>query len=404
MFFGRGGSDKIENISLDNLPIFLNDTFDKRLGNLEMKASYLVAEMEASKRSFIEACERFEKSLNGPDLEYMRVASQTFIKEQKGAYTTALRRMFVRQVDKQHENAYIRYKAKLDEIETIINEILKINNKFKAVLQAYSNELDMFKSSFSSMEKHAKALRYEIDSRAREFEEYRSVMGNVDKILAFYDELEMTNKARAELENKSATKETDASALRTTESARESKVAELALISKSISEIKSKAQAMLAPLDKAARKYEHGLHVKRPISYYLDSPIEHFSRNRVEYTEFSKSISSLKKEIESGKIDLKNRSGIQGAIDFVLSGALMGLVEEVEMLDDKKRPIQSEVSELELVGRDLTRAERSKTERNRSISEIKGDIERINKAIEMTKRSIEELFLKYYKKRVNITL
>ncbi len=405
MLFGRGKQKDSEDVLVIHLVPLLNELFDRKLGSLEAKAHSIVVGIRASRDAFLEACSAFEASEAEPDREGLRNVSQTFINEQKKAYINALRRILSAEAAGESDNIYNRYESELANIEYAKNEILKVNARFRLVLESYSNGLDMFRASFSSMERYAKALKAELTLRSREVGEYREILESIQKLVAFREELEEIRKASADIGGSAnearSSKEQEMSQVRM-------KISELGerltAANKGISDIKSRISLTMAPLAKATKKYEHGMQSKKVLSYYIENPVDTLFRATEEYGQFYKNVLSLKKEMESGKVDVKNRQQAIAAADFILSGTLSALIEEIGVLESSRKPIVDEMAELERISRDISRAERGEAERIRSASDIIKEEENIRKAQKMLKGQIESLFERYYKRLIKIDI
>ena len=402
MLFGkRGAGGAAEKVGLDGAIGLLNESFDRKLGNLEMRTSAIAAGIDSAKRAFSGACSAFEKSGREPDMEYMRAASTRFMAEQKGAYINALRRVLAQQQQERHDNSYSRGSAVLAEADSMINEILRVNARFKPVLQAYANELDAFKSSFSAMERHAKALRGELASRSKEFGEYNEVASALQKLGTFREEIEEVGRAERGLSEGNGQEgggrqhelERVNGLLKAKREAQEA-------VDRSVLDVRMKLEKALMPLEKAARKYEHGLHAKRPLSHFLENPMERLSEGPESYNEFYSSVASLKREIGSGAIGVKSRAEAEKAMDDVLDGRVQAMLDEAAILGARRRPLEDEVKELEIMERELERAERGKSERLKSISDMGREKARIGEAEQSLKRRVEEMFRSYYKREI----
>src|SRR5271156_3098190 len=90
MLFGKEGKDTVSLGQLDGL---LNSSLNRKLANLDARASNIAKDMQRSKLQFSEACREFEKLQIEPEKENMYINNVSVIKNQKPFYSTALRRI-----------------------------------------------------------------------------------------------------------------------------------------------------------------------------------------------------------------------------------------------------------------------------------------------------------------------
>ena len=197
MLFGDGAKE----VKLGELEGVLDRAFDDKLSSINSKASGLILGIEQSKQTFIEACDRFENSRSTPDRESIRAGSESYVVEQKSIYIGALRRVIKAESSLSNKNLYTSYHSKLASARGLMDEILKINNKFRIVLEAYANELGRFKSTYTSIDRAVKELGTRLDSKATELKEYNDVLQEIEKLAAFNKESKELEAISREIES-----------------------------------------------------------------------------------------------------------------------------------------------------------------------------------------------------------
>ena len=388
---------------MDELEGMLNKAFDEKLSSINSRASGLILNIEQAKSMFIDACGRFDKSAAPPDRESIRAASESYVIEQKSVYTSSLRRLINADRPTDDKNLYTSYHSKLASAKALMDEILKVNNKFRIVLEAYANELGRFRSAYTAMERAVKDLGMRLDSKGTELKEYNSLLQEIEKLAAFSLELEELGMAGEELDTEAgvaSAKSTDSAArLRESLSAKHK---EIANIDKAIFDVRNTITARLAPLEKPARKYEHGTTSKMHLTYYLEDPVGTLAGREESMREFAKHVISLKKEIQENRISVKNAQEVLQAADFVLNETISQFLAEIEILKSKRRAVHQEAAELEGSVREIDRIEGEKTRKATAASELKEELGRIESARNAARDSIESMFGRFYRKRIRV--
>jgi len=401
MPLGSGGKE----VGLDELEQLLNSAFDSKISGINAKASSLVKGIDDAKALLLQACDQFDMNEAAPDTEYMRIANTKQIKEQKPLYTAGLRRIIGLERQADAKNLYSSYYSRLSSARSMMDDILKINNKFRPVLEAYANHLSRFRAGFSTMGRYVKELNARLGSRAQDFDEYKRVLEEIEKMKTFDDELASLGKISADMaDGKSgdtAEQEKDAEELAKRLSV---KMAEINEIDRAIGDVKANIMHILSPLDKAARKYEHGLSSKMYLTHYMEDPVGRLSGSDEAMKEFTKLVSALKKEIEESRIVVKNRIEALQAIEFILRGDMLSFLKEIELLEAKSRPLGREADSIRGLIREIDRAQAGKRKSAMAADEIRGRLERVAAARESATRKTEELLERYYKMQIKIAL
>jgi chromosome segregation ATPase len=390
-------------VRMQELEGLLNSAFDEKLSSINSKASGLILSIEQAKSMLAGACDRFDKSNAPPDRESIRAASESYVVEQKSVYTSSLRRLIGAERPLDESNLYTSYHSKLVAARTLMDEILKVNNKFRIVLEAYANELGRFRSAYSAMERAVKELGIRLETKGAELKEYDTLLQEIERFAAFTRELEELERAVKEVDAEASTAKagsTDsAGPLRESLSA---KLVEISNIDRAISDARSTIASRLAPLEKPARKYEHGATSKMHLTYYLEDPVNALSGKEDGVREFTKHVISLKKEVQENRIAVKNTGEVLQAADFVINEDLPRFIEEIGILRSKRKAALQEASELERAIRDVERIEGEKMRKVTAASELKDELARIEKAKEAARANIEGMFGRFYRKNIRI--
>ncbi len=401
MFFG--GSKEPESIAIENLAPVLRDEFNRKLSRLESKAAGIVTGIASSVKDFVAACDAFRNLEKEPDLEYVRTTSSTYVKDQKNSYSNLLSRMISNDTkeDARYETIYDRYYEVVQRTGAFLNDILKANAQFKMVLDAYPNDLNKFKKSFSSIELQWRMLKTELEARNMDFKEYHETLGKIQALMALIDEAKTIESAMAELEGapQHAVKKEEVEGLA-------GKIASIRsqeqAINRKISEVNSEIGILIHTIEKPARKHDYLSLYKPKLTPLLDDPSS--LRNEDKYSEFYKQIGEISGEVEKGTIAVKNMSEVRDALEKILEGRLKSMLDEVTDLESNKLPLDAELRDLErmkhemenLLNGDSQRESALAGMRNRSVS-VKEDIEKIRSAV-------EGLFERYYKRRIRVAL
>lgn len=391
---------------MEELEGMLDKAFDDKLSSINSKASGLILGIEQAKQVFLEACDRFENSSATPDRESIRAGSESYVVEQKSVYIGALRRIIKAESSLSNKNLYTSYHSKLASGRGLMDEILKINNKFRIVLEAYANELGRFKNAYTLMDRALKELQMRLDSKATEFKEYNDLLQEIEKLEAFSRELEELEAVSREFEGGAAAdidKEANAAAGQF-RGELAAKTLEIGSIDRAIADARSTILAHLAPLDKPARKYEHGTTSKMHLTYYLEDPVGTLSNREAGLREFSQHVVSLKKEIDESRIEVKNRREVAQAMDFVLNENIVQFLNEIEILKGKRKGIEQEIRELERSIREIDRTEGEKRRKVMAAGEIKENMQRVKAARNTAIKNIEGMFERFYRKKLKVTL
>lgn len=405
MFFGR--KPEPEKVDAANLIPLLNRMFDKKLGNLEHRASGITKELESMKAEFSRVCGEFEKLDAPPYTEDLWNPNINSIKSQKAAYASALRnvisKLSLEAGDAQ--NAYSRYKSILLNVEEATGSILHYNSNFKLILYCYSNHLRGFKKTFSDIERLRDALKSELDSRAGYFNIYNSIAEQISRLDIFTEEAEAAERGIAAIE--SSLNSTDDGEIEKSEKDAEQKVqqkmSELSSVNKKLSELQNRVNLLVTPLDRASKKFDHLSPRKKRLSNFIADPMAAI-QNEPEYNEFVDLLNELKSSVESGKVEVKNKPEIISAISRLVESNIYVSMQSLEPVRMQKYDLEKEVRELERIRDAIKAAKEGKAKSLQKIESLKADVKRIASSKEQLKASIEKSFSDNYSKQISIAM
>ncbi len=389
-------------IDFEQLPNYLDQCFDAKLKDLASNASRIMKALESAKYQFEKACDDFEKNESEPDTEDTPRLSVSYIKGSKAAYIKSLRSVLVRhQHAESGRNIYSRYNYEQLQAEEMINSVLKTNMQFSAVLLGYSDRLGDFKRAFSTIEKCNKNLKDEMGMWSAEEEEHARISNEIGRINTL---TEGRAALRSAIERISSQKiphgidqkpqdaqmlDEEKGRLRELEGRRSSLEAEIA--------------SMMMPLERAARKYDHSVGKHSSASDYITKPTQKIT-DGASYSEFQRIIGVIYKEMEAGRLEIKNRAAAQRSFDAIMSGDVLNDIEAARSLDDQLSEKRSIVKDLERVSEELRAHEYDAKTMEEEKAELQHNDEEMAAEQESIRKSIEEEFAKFYNVKVSIIM
>ncbi len=399
MFFG--GSKEPESVQFGDLAAMLRGEFNRKLAKLDSRASGIVNGVESFVRDFTGACDAFRELDKEPDLEYVRATSANYIRDQKGSYSNLLSRILSSdtKVDVRYDTIYDKYYDEIQRTGSLLNDVLKANAQFKMVLDAYPNDLNRFKRSFSAIEAQWRMLKSEVEARNSDFNEYHETLGKIQALGSLLDESRVLESTVAGLEGapRHEIREDEIDEIR---KKIESVRAQEQAISAKASSVNSEISILLHTVDKPARKHDYLSLYKPKLTPLLDDPSS--LRNPDRYAEFYKQIGETKDEVEKGVIAVKNVAEVRGALEQILEGRLKSMLESITELEANKVPLDSEIRDLERVRNELESQLHGNSQRESNLAEMKARAVSIKDDIQRTKAEVESLFERHYKRKLRI--
>ncbi len=401
MFFGR----RNESFEPDQLDALLKESFEKKLGSFKAKCEGIAGELRDSQGVFIDVCNRFDALDAEPYMENLFWMNANQIKKQKGSYAKALKNAVEKFVLEAEDspNSYDRYESVLSNAEEMNKEILKTNAAFKNVLYCYSHHINDFKRASLQLERLIMLLRSELDKRSKEYREYRALGSSISKFCSYKEELVALRNSIDALASGIESKG-DSRIGEGEEGVYEklkAKRAEYANAERDEATLLNEVYLLVSPLGRASKKFDHSTTRRRPLSPFVENPMEHM-RSEADYQEFRALIAELKKSIESGAIDVKNADEVNRKIEEILSSDIYYEVNSVRSMKGKKLEIGDEIRVLETIVNRMGDAKKSKDMRAMEINGMENNVVSINAALGAEKNNIEKQFLQYYGRSVSI--
>jgi hypothetical protein len=390
-------------LDLSQLPLYLDTCFDNKLRKLESNAEQLINEIERSKSEFESACDAFDRSEEAPDTEYTPRISASYIKSSKSAYIKSLHSIFT-----QHRHAagsgniYSKYSYEQAEIEDLINSVLKTNMQFNSVLLGYSSSLGNFKRTFSVIERCNKNLKGELGLWSREVEEYRAVSESLHKLEASIEERDKIKYAMKEGIDASKSHPIDSEGIKNdlTKKFDEEK-SKLRHIETRRSALEANMASILLPLERAARKYDHYVGGRSNFTDYITKPLENIT-DKSTHDQFMHIVDSLSKEIDSGKLEIKNRGLAIHSVEAVKKGEVMDAISEIRSLDGQISAIRQSINGLEHTINEIKGYQKNSLDMQAEQDRLRHRDAVLANDQASIKKDIEEKFLRYYKVKVLI--
>ncbi len=405
MFFGR--NETAEKLPSDSLEAMLDSLFNKRMGPLEGRASAIVRELHVAKEHFYSACKEFEKLDAEPYTEDLWMPNINSIKSQKSQYAAALREI-ANSLDLESDgslNIYSRYALILSNVESMTSNALRTNAKFKQAFYCYSNHLGNFKKASAQIERLTEMLRNEIGRRAAEFEQYSNLKESIMNLKLKGDELAALSGSIAAL--KSNLKSSDSVGLDRVESETRKKLSEKSLelsdVGREISRLTSSINLLTASLERPSKKLDHLNIRKKSLHAFVADPVDTI-KNEAEYKDFIELVQELKKNVDSGAIDTKNRQDLQNSIATLLNSDIYLMISSLKTTERKKADITAEQRELDRVLDGIISVREGTTSSLHQIERMESDYANISRSRESLKSDIEKGFSANYGKRISIML
>lgn len=403
MLFGMGS--KKEEAYVDELEALLNSLFDKKAGSLGSKGSSIADQLARARVQFSDACKKFEEVNDEPEAEYFFIDNINFIKGQKLAYTKALRRILDDWTisSSAFPTLHAKYSQLLSGTDMFIKDVLRSNNNFKKVLRAYPDYLDLFKGSFSLIERLTESLRNELERTSSAFSEYNKLKRDLDGLNQLMDELSAAKQNMLDLTERIGSKaHADNAVLSPPDSIFESRKA-LSDINAEIVALRQRIADLTLPLDRVSKKFDHNAHRKRELNRFIENPAGSISLES-DYNDFKTLLEEMRVQLDEEKIEGKNEPRVRSALSKLANADLYGMILQLRSLQEKHTSINEEIR---LGEERLSRAKEA--ERNSMIvleskDSLSKRISELDSRIEKSKEGVEMLFLEYYGKKLLIKI
>lgn len=408
MLFGRAGV-KSEDIALDAVRQLVESLFDKKMEGLYQKAARAIAQINDSKKYFIDACDRFDRSSADLDLEGMSYfASASHIRSQKPVYVSTLKRMLDEDsADMDRRSGYYFYERKLTEAQEMINRILKTNGSFKNVVYAYANELGNVKQGYGQMESSVNSLKSVMESGSSDLNVYKAILSSVEELRLLVEEQAMLSAEKTQQlssRDASARKEIGIEERHRITDAIASRKAEIDALKSRVLGARIGITNLLNSIVKAARRYDYSSLSKTKISDYIEDSERLLIGNAEGYADFYSQVAAMQGDIESGRIQLKDRDEALGHIRQVTSGKLAELMSSIDSTSAALDQVRGALRGIEMEEKEMDVIDGSAASRERKLAEIGMRMDTVRMTIGPKKALVEQSINSAYRKRINILL
>ncbi len=404
MIFGRQ-SDRMEEIGFSQLNRRLDELFENKLRRFASRASGIISSVDETKQRFSSACDEFDSVVSAPDPEYIGAWNINQVRSQKSAYVTALHRIIGSSSETKHPTSYSRCSAELSSLQSMIDEVLKTNNRFKMVMLAYSKHLGNFKRIFSYLELQTTSLKRELDSVGREYVEYTDIRTHITNTSTLLDEI---STLRAELGSlQPISTQPSNGAARENIDALSEKLGERRgdrnNIAKEMETTSSRMFSVLMPLQRVARLYDHSSQRRARLSDMIASP-RSFLLTKEGFSGFSSMLDELKRDVETFKVKVKDVSETLAEIEKARNANLYEDATMLGILEERMRSVDDEIQYIERLITQIKSEDTKKEAHAKMLLDMKTKLERLNASVNKEKQNIEQLIQSYYKITVSIAL
>ncbi len=404
---GRGtsirlfGGNGTETLGIDALEARLNSLFDRKLGQLDFRAAGIVRGLGGAKAKFGGACDIFYALDAKPDTEDMWNPNVTMIKSQKGAYAMALKKVVAgMQLEAgAAPNIYERYSTILENARSANTDILKVNARYKTIMHCYANHLKNFRKCTTELEKLMQAMERELESRSRELAEYNEVKRQITVLKAYESDLRLLESRSGSLKQERLPGAEEQEMIKELET----KKKEYANASKQASGLYEKIRELVAPLERASKKFDHISAGKKRLYRFMSDPVASIG-DQTEYAEFREMLKRLRERIGSENIDVKNKDAALSAADYLIESDLYSMIETYRELEGSRSGLDAEVVHLETELKYVRSSKESAEKAARDASVLQAGIGETKRSMDTAKAALERLFAAYYGRSVSVSL
>lgn len=377
----------------------VNAMFDRKLAQLDARASVIVRDMGKTKEMFFDACNAFYGLDAEPDTEDMWSPNINAIKSQKGVYALALKKAMegMRLEADAAQNKYEKYAAILANVKNANTELLKINARYRIVVHCYSGHLRNFKRCASELERLIKATEKELAGKSKELGEYNEVMKHIAALKSYKADLRLLEDRRSSLnqERPAIGGEQEIG------TALAAKRAELSSVRSQASALHERIRGLVAPLERAAKKFDHISASKKQLYSFMSDPVSAIN-DKAEYLEFVEMAKGLKESISTGKVDVKNREVVEAAAHLLLESNVYDMLEAYRSMESSKSALEVEVARLETEKKYMASSRASTERAAQDADRLQASINETRRLMDAAKAATERLISAYYGKSLSI--
>jgi chromosome segregation ATPase len=402
-FFNK--KPKQVDLALDSCYEYLKKMFDEASKPAISRCSPILGRLSASLESFKDAISKFSNVEKDPDDEFAGRMSVSFIKTQKPKYAETLYKA-IQSLNESIEKVH--YETKYEDLREVqrlyadfVSKVLSINANFKGVVMGYSDEMNLFKKPFASIEKALKDFEYELGKNEEVFKSYIALRDEISKMVGLKNEL--YNIITYADDNESQSKLSQEAKLEKAEL--EKKIAE---INNKVSElerryrsIQSEVELILKPLERAARKYDHSKTSGESLAKQISSPITELSDHDA-YLNFISMLEVMRSRIKDNTIKIDNATQAIDQINDAINAGIDSAIAEARSINEQKYALEQQAKEYtNKLYEAQKKANSIESEAKRRNSMIERQTE-IKMQIEDAKNTIMHMFNQYYNVNVRI--
>ncbi len=399
MQFWKSGDANPEKVGMASLRETLDRQFDQKLSDFGTRAERVCSEIKKSEEFFLKVCKDFESRQTEPDVEDLPGANASTMVSQKGPYIQSFRELLASGSGAaEGSTVYEAYKKVLDEETHRRNQMLQINHRFRSVVVAYAAYMDPFKRAFSLVERNTNTLGYELEKIKPRFLEYNELKDSIDALLEYSGMISELQEGLAKGYQKGIAVPEDAQEL---EGVLAQKRAALRELDGKCAALHARINALFAPIDRAVKKYDHIKRQKRGLSEIVREPLRSI-QSKEDWNGLEQMLDALSAMIDDKSIDLKNSHSISAQINEIKKAEVYQMIEESRKLELEKGPLKEEFGRYSLEYERTVSRKRALLEQEHQIEDINARIEGLKEKQKRLKGDIEGLFLKHYRKHIEV--
>jgi chromosome segregation ATPase len=400
MFFGKK-EDGPQQVNLESLDALLDESFDKKIIGVSAKAEAVLGGLDNARVQFKSACEKFAQLEQNPEVENFYINNINFLKDQKSSYTNALRHMIHKwEADLTKEgNTYVKYYSILSATDDFINGTLRANNNFKNVLYSYSKHLELFKKSFSLIERQRDALKRELARASKELEEYNKIntyVNELDDLIERINKMKGTHSFSSAADSNNPEREVKISG----EISENEK--KLSIINSEMSRLRNNVINLTTPLERTAKMFDHVATRKLHLREFMRDPLNNI-KSESDYHSMRSMLEELKESIDEQKMAVKQEDRIKESVTKLLNSNIHEMIKRIGEIKKEKEILEDHVRLSKVALEKIKESKNREANAAQEIESMQKSTQQIHERINLLKGSIEQRFFEYYNKRILIT-
>jgi len=404
MLFGGHAAEEVPTGSLGGYIIVL---FNAKSAKTNERCRRALSRLDDAIANFESASSKLGEVNAEPDLEFLGPVSPSSLAEQKARY---VRLLAAETVKLRQSLAVAKGATEYEEIlkmkelyDGFVGDLLKLNASFRGVFIGYSNYFGGIKKAFKAIEDGLADLGAELGRGAADFSDYVSLARYVAELNSLGDEMDIMSSEASAMAHGSARqrREGEVAAVKKLEEEIAATARELSALRAEEQSLVANINAMLRPLERVARKYDHESKAKYRLADALAEPLVAL-KDSESYVLFAAALESMRAKLGSIEANAGELELARQRIEAILRADLPGSVLEVARLKQQARELESELArkraQLDELGREMVGEAEAQREARRS-EERRA---RIASDMRQLADKIEQSTFKYYKRRIKI--